>query len=163
MTKDIIRFINTELNIDITKKTKTNDYVFARVVYYKLAKELTVISLDEIGRQVNKDHCSVLHNLKSFDHIMKIPKYKKLYTTFKEYPIEEDRTNHLEVLNINEQLRNELIDTKQKHRKLLEDIEQNNKIEAYKMEDLLQGLNEQQLDLIHTRLEAMVKMIKTIH
>ena len=162
MTKEIIRFINTELNIDITKKKKTNDYVFARAVYYKLSKELTKTSLAEIGRQVNKDHCSVLHNLKNFEQIVKIPKFKKLYDTFKEYPIEEDRTNFLEVIKINEQIRTELIDIKQKHRKLLEDIEQNNRIEANKMEDLLQGLNEEQLELVHIRLEAMVKMIKTI-
>ena len=162
MTKEIIRFINTELNIDITKKKKTNDYVFARAVYYKLSKELTKTSLAEIGRQVNKDHCSVLHNLKNFEQIVKIPKFKKLYDTFKEYPIEEDRTNFLEVIKINEQIRTELIDIKQKHRKLLEDIEQNNRIEANKMEDLLQGLNEEQLELVHIRLEAMVKMIKSI-
>ena len=162
MTKDIIRFINNELNIDITKKKKTNEYVFARTVYYKLSKELTRTSLNEIGRQVNKDHCSVLHNLKNFEHIVKIPKFKKLYETFKEYPVQEDRVQYTQVINLNEQLRIELIDLKQKHRKILESIEEKKKLEANKMEQLLTGLNEEQLDLIYVRLEAMVKMTKSI-
>lgn len=162
MTKDIIRFINNELNIDIRKKKKTNEYVFARTVYYKLSKELTRTSLNEIGRQVNKDHCSVLHNLKNFEHIVKIPKFKKLYETFKEYPVQEDRVQYTQVINLNEQLRLELIDLKQKHRKLLESIEEKKKLEANKMEQLLTGLNEEQLDLVYVRLEAMVKMTKSI-
>ena len=162
MTKDIIRFINNELNIDIRKKKKTNEYVFARTVYYKLSKELTRTSLNEIGRQVNKDHCSVLHNLKNFEHIVKIPKFKKLYETFKEYPVQEDRVQYTQVINLNEQLRLELIDLKQKHRKLLESIEEKKKLEANKMEQLLTGLNEEQVDLVYVRLEAMVKMTKSI-
>ena len=162
MKKDIIRFINNELNIDITKKKKTNEYVFARTVYYKLCRELTNAPLEEIGRQVNKDHCSVLHNLKNFDHIIKIPKFNKLYQTFKEYPIQKDRLEYTQVINLNDQLRLELIDLKQKHRKLLEDTEQKKKLEANKMEELLTGLDEQQLESVHIRLDAMIKMIKSI-
>ena len=77
MTKEIIDFINAELKIDIRKKKKTNQYVFARTVYYKLAKELTNLPISEIGRQVNKDHCSVLHNLKNFDEVVKRKELKK--------------------------------------------------------------------------------------
>jgi hypothetical protein len=161
MTKEIIRFINTELNIDITKKKKTNEYVFARTVYYKLCKELTNLPLEEIGSKVNKDHCSVLHNLKNFEQTMKIPKFKKLYFTFKEFPVEKDRYQYTEILKLNEQIRTELIDLKQKHRKLIEDIEEKNKIETSKVEQLLQGLTQEQIDLVHIRIEAMVKMIKT--
>ena len=162
MTKEIIDFINAELKIDITKKKKTNQYVFARTVYYKLAKELTSLPLEEIGRQVNKDHCSVLHNLKNFEEVVKRKELKKIYDTFKEFPIKEDRVTYTEALNINEQLRLQLTDLKQKYEQLLEERDQTNTIKVNKIEELTKGLKDEQLDLVHLRLEAMVKMIKSI-
>jgi len=162
MTKEIIDFINAELKIDITKKKKTNQYVFARTVYYKLAKELTNLPIAEIGRQVNKDHCSVLHNLKNFEEVVKRKELKKIYDTFKEFPIKEDRVTYTEALNINEQLRLQLTDLKQKYEQLLEEREETNTIKVNKIEELTKGLTDEQLDLVHLRLEAMIKMIKSI-
>ena len=162
MTKEIIDFINAELKIDITKKKKTNQYVFARTVYYKLAKELTNLPIAEIGRQVNKDHCSVIHNLKNFEEVVKRKELKKIYDTFKEFPIKEDRVTYTEALNINEQLRLQLTDLKQKYEQLLEEREETNTIKVSKIEELTKGLTDEQLDLVHLRLEAMVKMIKSI-
>lgn len=160
MTKEIIDFINAELKIDITKKKKTNQYVFARTVYYKLAKELTSLPLEEIGRQVNKDHCSVLHNLKNFEEVVKRKELKKIYDTFKEFPIKEDRVTYTEALNINEQLRLKLTDLKQKYEQLLEEREETNTIKVSKIEELTKGLTDEQLDLVHLRLEAMIKMMR---
>ena len=160
MTKEIIDFINAELKIDITKKKKTNQYVFARTVYYKLAKELTNLPLSEIGRQVNKDHCSVLHNLKNFEEVVKRKELKKIYDTFKEFPIKEDRVTYTEALNINEQLRLQLTDLKQKYEQLLEEREETNTIKVSKIEELTKGLTDEQLDLVHLRLEAMIKMMR---
>jgi len=162
MTKEIIDFINAELKIDITKKKKTNQYVFARTVYYKLAKELTNLPIAEIGRQVNKDHCSVLHNLKNFEEVVKRKELKKIYETFKEFPIKEDRVTYIEALNINEQLRLQLTDLKQKYEQLLDEREETNAIKVNKIEELTKGLTDEQLDLVHLRLEAMIKMIKSI-
>ena len=160
MTKEIIDFINAELKIDIRKKKKTNQYVFARTVYYKLAKELTSLPLEEIGRQVNKDHCSVLHNLKNFEEVVKRKELKKIYDTFKEFPIKEDRVTYTEALNINEQLRLQLTDLKQKYEQLLEEREETNTIKVSKIEELTKGLTDEQLDLVHLRLEAMIKMMR---
>ena len=160
MTKEIIDFINAELKIDITKKKKTNQYVFARTVYYKLAKELTNLPIAEIGRQVNKDHCSVIHNLKNFEEVVKRKELKKIYDTFKEFPIKEDRVTYTEALNINEQLRLQLTDLKQKYEQLLEERDQTNTIKVNKIEELTKGLTDEQLDLVHLRLEAMIKMMR---
>ena len=160
MTKEIIDFINAELKIDIRKKKKTNQYVFARTVYYKLAKELTNLPIAEIGRQVNKDHCSVIHNLKNFEEVVKRKELKKIYDTFKEFPIKEDRVTYTEALNINEQLRLQLTDIKQKYEQLLEEREETNTIKVSKIEELTKGLTDEQLDLVHLRLEAMIKMMR---
>ena len=157
MTKDIIKFINTELNIDITKKKKTNEYVFARTLYYKLAKEYTNLPITAIGAAVNKDHCSVIHNLKNFDEVIKRKELKKIYDTFKLYPIKSERLQYTDVIKLNEELRNELLDTKQKYTQLLKE----NQVEDTSTIDyLLKGLTQEQIDLVYVRLEAMVKMIK---
>tara|TARA_R110001632_G_scaffold66060_1_gene156240 strand:- start:1850 stop:2323 length:474 start_codon:yes stop_codon:yes gene_type:complete len=157
MTKDIINYINTELKIDITKKKKTNEYVFARTLYYKLAKEYTNLPITAIGASVNKDHCSVIHNLKNFDEVIKRKELKKIYDTFKLYPIKSERLQYTEVIKLNEQLRNELLDTKQKYTQLLKE----NQVEDTSTIDyLLKGLTQEQIDLVYVRLEAMVKMIK---
>ena len=160
MTKEIIDFINAELKIDITKKKKTNQYVFARTVYYKLAKELTNLPLSEIGRQVNKDHCSVLHNLKNFEEVVKRKELKKIYDTFKEFPLQEERTTYTQALIQNESLKLELIDLKQKYEQLLQETDQTNTIKVSKIEELTKGLTDEQLDLVHLRLEAMIKMMR---
>lgn len=160
MTKEIIDFINTELNIDITKKKKTNEYVFARTVYYKLAKELTNLPISEIGRQVNKDHCSVLHNLRNFDEVIKRKELKKIYDIVKEFPLQEKRTTYTQALIQNEQLKADIKNIKQKYEQLLEETDQTNTIKVSKIEELTKGLTDEQLDLVHLRLEAMVKMIK---
>jgi len=156
MIKDIINFINTDLEIDITKKTKTNEYVFARTVYYKLAKEHTKLSLQEIGAAVNKDHCSVIHNLKNFKDAISRPRLKRIYETFKEYPIKSERLEYTQAIQLNEQLRTELINVKQQYNELLKSTKNE---DITKLEELTQGLDEQQIELIYTRLSAMVKMM----
>ena len=157
MTKDIINYINTELKIDITKKKKTNEYVFARTLYYKLAKEYTNLPITAIGAAVNKDHCSVIHNLKNFDEVIKRKELRKIYDTFKLYPIKSERLQYTDVIKLNEELRNELLDTKQKYTQLLKE----NQLEDTSTIDyLLKGLTQEQIDLVYVRLEAMVKMIK---
>ena len=163
MTKEIIDYINTELGIDITKRKRTNEYVFARTIYYKLARELTNLSLEEIGSHVNKDHCSVLHNLKNFREAAKRPDLNKIYYTFKENPVLEDRASYSEVVKINNNLSSEIRTLRAKYNDLLAERKGETEIEASRMEDLLRGLNEDQLDLIYTRLDAMVKMVRSIN
>ncbi len=159
MLKELISYINTELNIDITKKKKTNEYVFARTLYYKLAKEYTNLPITEIGAAVNKDHCSVIHNIRNFDEVIKRKELKTIYDTFKLYPIKEDRIQYTEAIKLNEQLRNELLETKQKYTQLVKTLQRQ---DISKHEQLLKDLTPEQLDLVYIRLEAMVKMIKSI-
>ena len=159
MTKEIINYINSELNIDITKKKKTNEYVFARTLYYKLAKEYTNLPITEIGAAVNKDHCSVIHNIRNFDEVIKRPKLKKIYDTFKLYPIKSDRLQYTEAIMLNEQLRSELLETKQKYTQLLK---ANQTEDTTTIQYLLKELTQEQLDLVYIRLKAMVRMIKSI-
>lgn len=154
MVEDIINFINKETGIDITKRKRTNEYVFARTVYYKLARELTNLSLEEIGRQVNKDHCSVIHNLRNFNEAIKRPILKRVYTAYIENPLASNESSYSEVVQKNKELVEEI-------RKLKEDkyfIDEG----SNEIDNMLQGLNQEQMELVKLRLGAMVKMIKTV-
>ena len=154
MVDDIINFINKETGIDITKRKRTNEYVFARTVYYKLARELTNLSLEEIGSHVNKDHCSVIHNLRNFDEAIKRPMLKRVYTAYIENPLASNEASYSEVMQKNKDLVEEV-------RKLKENkyfIDEGSK----EIDNMLQGLNQEQMELVKLRLEAMVKMIKTV-
>lgn len=59
--------IKNELRIDVCDSTRKREFVYARSLYFKLARELTKYSLDYIGNTVNKDHSTVLHGIKLFD------------------------------------------------------------------------------------------------
>lgn len=53
---------------DISVKNRKFEHVQARWLYYKLAKEFTDESLQKIGKQIKKNHATVLHGLKVFEH-----------------------------------------------------------------------------------------------
>jgi len=152
MVDDIINFINKETGIDITRKKKTNEYVFARTVYYKLARELTNLSLEEIGSKVNKDHCSVIHNLRNFNEALKRPILKRVYTAYLENPSAGNEASYSEVVQKNMELAEEI--RKLKESKYI--VNEGSK----EVNNILEGLNEEQIELVKLRLEAMVRMMK---
>jgi len=63
----------------IDEETRKQNIVFIRAIYYRLARTLTLESLNSIGRVLNKNHATVLHGLKIFPSVYKIKKYKNLY------------------------------------------------------------------------------------
>lgn len=66
MDKDTIKeLVSNYFNLDITRKTRKKEYVEARAFYYRLMRQYTRLSLQEIGSSVNRDHASVLHGMKS--------------------------------------------------------------------------------------------------
>lgn len=63
-----IRFaVQNYFDLDITSKHRTQDYVYARFVYCKLARELTSLSLQKIGKSINRNHATVIHAVKEIE------------------------------------------------------------------------------------------------
>lgn len=85
----IIRYLEHYLGFNFIIKSRKRHIVYARALYYDLAKKLTLLSLYEIGKKVGKaDHVVVLNGLKTFETIkayepeyMKI--HRKVYETLK--------------------------------------------------------------------------------
>jgi len=59
--------VNNICGLDINNPTRQKDYVYARTMYYGLARKYSFYSLDVIGDSVGKDHASVLHSLKNLE------------------------------------------------------------------------------------------------
>jgi chromosomal replication initiation ATPase DnaA len=80
----IIKYINENLNIDIKVRTRKTDYIYARSLYFKIAREHTAISFNKIGRKVNLNHSTVMHGInKVFPVVLKYePKLKNIYDSF---------------------------------------------------------------------------------
>jgi len=71
--QEIKHLVEKELELNLAYKTRKREYVFARAVYYRLCKEFTKCSLTAIGKEVNKDHATVIHGLKVFKSFQSFP------------------------------------------------------------------------------------------
>lgn len=69
MNKEMIKeIVDNYFEINLKRNTRKRQYVEARAVFYKLCREFTKLSLEEIGKQVNRDHASVLHGIRSLNN-----------------------------------------------------------------------------------------------
>jgi hypothetical protein len=68
------------LELDITSKTKTEDLVIGRAIYYTIARNLVdKCTLKELGQSVNKNHATVIHSLKMLDDLLRDKRVLSLY------------------------------------------------------------------------------------
>lgn len=69
MNKKIIKRIVEEFySLDITTKTRERNYVEARAMYYKIVRDNTKLSLEVIGKSVNRNHATVLHGINTLSN-----------------------------------------------------------------------------------------------
>lgn len=79
----ILNEVNEFFNIDIRKQTRKREYVYARFVFYKLAKELNPFcSSVMIGRFLGKDHATVLYGNKQLENIIEYNQDLKLINSY---------------------------------------------------------------------------------
>ena len=66
----------------INVRSRKRHLVDARKIYFGLSREFTKKSLTEIGRSMERDHSSVLHNIQSCRDLFRTdPEFKKHYIT----------------------------------------------------------------------------------
>ena len=159
-------YIEANVKVSLKKKTRTRDMAYARAVYYKLAKRYTVQSLTAIGKLVDRDHATVLHVLKLFDEaVIYSEPLKVVYDSFsanvENKNLEDADSNMLDIKKLAEQ--NKRLRRKVFKQNLEIDILKKQKIEpTNKTEefiDLINSVDEDKLDMLYTRLDAIVKMI----
>ena len=68
---DIKHLVERETGIDLSLRSRRRHLVYARFLFFKLARNHTSHTFKDIGRFINKDHASVLHGVKQFDNIIR--------------------------------------------------------------------------------------------
>jgi hypothetical protein len=159
-------YIEANANVVLKNKTRSRDMAYARAIYYKLAKRHTVQPLSKIGKLVNRDHATVLHGLKLFDEAITYSEPLKLiYDSFSKNVEDKNlEDSEVDLLNIKK-----LVDQNKRLRKKLFkqnleiDILKKQKIEpkneTEKFIDLINSVDESKIDLLYTRVEAIIKML----
>lgn len=82
--RQIRQLIEDQVGFSLDLKTRKRDVVLARAVYYKVARdfrgERNQMSLSDIGKELGKNHATVLHALNNVSfHIMDDEHYSELY------------------------------------------------------------------------------------
>jgi hypothetical protein len=98
---DIVNAVGTVTGASLKSKIRDEHTVFSRWIYFKIARMLAFKSLNKIGREVNRDHATVVYGLKEVDLVLKDPKYNYYYNkTLQDLGLQPKETNVLEVLEI---------------------------------------------------------------
>lgn len=139
--KEIRSIVEQEFNLNLNNKTRKREYVFARAVYYKLCREITNNSYDDIGKTLDKDHATVLHGVRIFDTFLmqkalfkyELSIYNKVMEVYTDESdknpstlIEKIKAEKLklqkekqEVIKIYQDINNQYLDLKKKHNHML--------------------------------------------
>jgi hypothetical protein len=111
----ILEFVEKEAGFNISEKSRVRESVYYRAIYYKLARELTTLSLAKIGNVCGKrDHATVLYALSNtFDEVKNYRKdiyyvYQKVMGEIDEesYPMAEIYRLKKEVKSLNKTIEN---------------------------------------------------------
>ena len=65
--EEIKKIIDKVVGFDIIAKKRNIEYVDARRIFYKIARNNTKHSYSSIGNTLNRDHATALHGVKQFD------------------------------------------------------------------------------------------------
>ena len=105
LKRKLIKLINDTFKIDITDECRKQEYVFGRMIYFKILRDLGY-GYAPIGRTLNKDHSTVIHGTKTFDDLVIYDKeLYRTYTIIKELIIKNMNTNDIEHATYSELVR----------------------------------------------------------
>ena len=155
-TQAIRTYIESCLNIDISKRTRKRNYVYARAVYFKLCREYTKLSLDDIGQTVDMDHASVVHAIsKVFDAVVFYDKF--LEDLYNDYKFSNKDTGETIFENY-ERLLKENLDL----RKEVKSIKEEGLFDR-RFVDLYQDIPTERRNHVYEKLETIVKVTKAFY
>ena len=160
----IKRIIENEVGERIDIPNRRRMVTYARAVFCQLGRDLN-FSYEEIGSVINKDHATVMHNVKNiFPFSQKEYYYKNLYETAKHLKyFKEEKEAEAEVkqeFNALMEL-SEKIDELQKERDALSFKLMLLQREENSFSTLFDGLQEHEIEEVHNKMKIFVKAIKS--
>jgi hypothetical protein len=153
--EELIKVVSERTELDITRKTRKEEYTIARSIFYRLAMDFNIGIVSQVARSIDRNHATIIYsNRNIFPQLEKyFPKYYKIYTElyneisenkyyFKSY---EDRYNLLlDEYNI---------------LKKQTEVFNNPGVERMDMIKTLSKVPEDKLSKLKIRFDAVVKML----
>lgn len=155
------RIVEKETGHRLDLRRGKTDVTFARAVFCKVAREMRrgdrPVSYSVIGEVINKNHATVMHNVKEvFPFAVKDPSYKILYKSLQAMFVLDDREKGFdEAAAISEQIISLQKENDALRYKLHLVSNQGDKWTA-----LTEGLSREEMDEIYEKLSIMVRAIK---
>lgn len=169
ITERLKEIIFQETNINVNENSRKTNVIETRALYFKLLKEYNpVLTLEQIGNTVEKNHATVIHSLKKYNMYEKYNSDLKNLKSFirniidgeNVMYIDDNDTLKLEIKKLNnkniyaeieiEELKLKLKQTKYSY-KIIDDL---NKL-------MIETEGTEKQELINIRLEAFYNMNKT--
>lgn len=154
MIEQLIEFINKGLEIDIRKNTRKEEYIMGRALYYKILRDFSDLSYKNIGKPLKKNHATVLHSLENaWPTAVKYKRIRLIYENYKTFFENQEGEIEIPLGDMNPVF--------------IKEIEEKDKVinrlinEKNRFDKLLSTVNEDKIDIVYTRLEAMIKMINS--
>mgnify|MGYP003140978478 FL=1 len=131
---------------DLSVKRRQRELVYARAIYFKLCKEKSTLTLQQIADTLGVNHATVLHGIKNvFPEMMNHePLYKEIYESIRD---QEDLAYLKENYNALRKQYDKLLKIKtfDEHTELV---------------DIIREVPEKHIEVAKVRVKAMVDMIK---
>jgi hypothetical protein len=111
---EIKLFVEKFTELDITLKTRQRTYVYARSIYFYLARKHTKFCLQKIAQSMDMDHASVIHSLNNIVPVVmkydvKLANLCRNFEQIHKDSIENITTTKEDLISENAQLKSELI------------------------------------------------------
>jgi|TARA_R100001463_G_scaffold23238_5_gene55779 predicted transcriptional regulator len=132
---------------DLSTRRRQRELVYARAIYFKLCKEKTTLTLQQIADTLGVNHATVLHAIKNVfpEMVTHEPLYKEIYESIRD---QEDLAYLKENYNALRKQYDKLLKVKtfDEHTELV---------------DIIREVPKQHIETAKVRVKAMVDMIKT--
>lgn len=154
----IVSNVSKEFGLDIRTRTRKREYIYARAVYYKIAREMLRKTLSEIGGLVNVDHATVLHSINNVFPVIErfepdiLNSYEKIKDKIS-FEADFDRSASFTL----EEAKEEIADLKYKLKLAEEQAKRAVNLSGF--EDILENVPEDKIDVLKIRLDAIIKML----
>lgn len=173
-SKEIYKMVSDAVGFNISKSNRKREIVYAQSIANKLSRKFTNESYEKIGKNCNKDHTTVLLNIRKFDSTYKfytspinvLTIYNKVYKICQmKSDIEDDdliESNIEDIIQENVVLKHRLFDEKQKRI----DVEYNFRKEKHRISKskhpllpLLHNIPEEHIESVKVKLDAIIKCL----
>lgn len=160
--EEIKRVIEKEVGYRIDTRSKEREITYGRAVFCKIARECSTVDrpipLRVIGTFVDRDHASVLHNIRTvFPFAIQDKKYENLYQTLKTlyvFKFEEGQEPTVE-----QTLQQRLVSLEKENQRLKEKIATISQ-GTDKFNELYEQLSFDELNEVYDKMSIMVRAIK---